>query len=162
VLQGREYLKKEKEDHTPQPVTIRLPAACHVYSVRDGKYLGQRKEIETAIEPAVAQLYALLPWRVVSVEAGNLRKEYRCGEKVECEISVRTSPAAKAIHVVHVEVLSPNGKPYKEYSRNMSCAGGKGLTSFRLALNDPVGKWKVILTDVATGTRGEREFAVKR
>lgn len=161
LLRGREYLSKATENHTPDPVTVRLPGAYHVYSIREGRYLGQQKVIETTLEPAVARLFALFPWKVEAVGVAKIRREYRCGEKVECEISVRTSPAVKAPHVFRLEVLSPKGKAYREYSRNVYCAEGKGTASFRLALNDPAGSWRVVVRDVATGVRVERGFLVK-
>ena len=67
ILQGREYIK-DKDKDIGRPVTITLPAKSHVYSVREGKYLGYIDTIATTIESAVAKLYALLPCKVKDLE----------------------------------------------------------------------------------------------
>ncbi|MBI4024186.1 MAG: beta-galactosidase trimerization domain-containing protein [Verrucomicrobia bacterium] len=155
ILQGREYLRKEKEDHTPAPATIGLPRKYHVYSVRDGNYLGFVDKIETTIEPAVAKLYALLPGTIKTVDVRGLEKIYHPGQEVKCEIL--TSPKLAIPHVFHIEVTNPTGQVHREYTRNVYGKSGEPVTvAFPFALNDSLGKWKVVVTEVASGIRGER------
>ncbi|MFH0796466.1 MAG: beta-galactosidase [Candidatus Omnitrophota bacterium] len=161
ILQGREYLKKANEDHTPQAVTVQLPGTYHVYSVRDNHYLGFVNKIDTVILPAVAKLYALLPCKVNGLTLENIEKEYTPGMEVKYSIRAATLPAVLIPQVAHVEVTAPGGRPYKEYGRNLSLPSGKGEGSFSLALNDPAGEWRIIVTDVATGIKTERIFKVK-
>lgn len=161
LLQGREYIRKQKEDHTPRPVKIQLPGKYHVYSVRDGRYLGFTDVIQAGIEPAVAKLYALLPSAINAVELTGIMKQYNLGTEVSYQIGVKSSPDIATPHVFHLEIRRPDGSVHREYTRNLSAPAGKGQGSFRLALNDPKGIWTIVATDVASGVKVARKFEVR-
>ncbi|MBI4027604.1 MAG: hypothetical protein HY360_21640 [Verrucomicrobia bacterium] len=158
LLQGREYIQPE---NPAVPVRIVLPSKSHVYSVREGKYLGELKEIETAIEPAVAKLYALLPCRTRSLRIDGMQKAYEPGSMVAYELDANAPPNAPLPHVFCVVISQPDGRLYREYSRNLYAPDGKGRGEFQIALNDMTGRWKMLVTDVATGIKAERKFTVK-
>jgi len=161
LLQGREFVTKEKEDHAPRPVRIVLPGKYHVYSVRDKRYLGFTDSLQTGIEPAVVKLYALLPCAINAVELTGVMKQYNRGTGVSYQIGVKSSPDIATPHVFHLEIRRPDGSVYREYTRNLSAPAGKGQGSFRLALNDPKGVWTIVATDVASGVNIARKFEVQ-
>ena len=161
ILQGREYVRKQDENHAPVPVTIELPRRAHVYSVREGEYLGHRDRIETGIAPAVAKLYALLPCKIVSVAVDGMSDQYAAGEDVTYTLDVSAEPRADIPRVFRVEIERPDGSVYREYCRNIHAAGGAARGAFRLALNDPPGRWRITARDVASGTSAERVFGVR-
>ncbi|MBI4026905.1 MAG: hypothetical protein HY360_18110 [Verrucomicrobia bacterium] len=98
-----------------------MAGKCHcaaktdrVYSVRDGAYLGYTDAIAAAIEPAVAQLYALLPAEVGEVRIEGLKKSHRCGEKAECKLRAQVRPDVVMPHVFHMEVRTPQGQAHRQ------------------------------------------------
>ena len=107
ILQGREYVRKQDEDHTPVPVTIELPDRFHVYDVRTGTYLGRTDRIATGIAPAVAKLYALLPCRVAALSVTGISDVYETGATVDYAVSSATLPAAGIPQVFRVDVRPP-------------------------------------------------------
>jgi len=52
-----------------------------------------------------------------------------------------------------MKVYRPDGTLAREYSENLEAKGGAAEASFHLALNDPVGAWKLVATDAASGGR---------
>ena len=54
-------------DFKPYPVTVRFPRKAHLYDLRRGAYLGQTDSLDTNLSYE-AQLYAMLPYRVESVQ----------------------------------------------------------------------------------------------
>lgn len=158
ILQGREYIKNKEQD-TARPVTITLPGRYHVYSVRDKKYLGYTKSIETMIESAVPELYALLPARTVGLSTNGLKNNYVRGSFVR--YTIRADSTANVPHVFHIEVYRPDGRVYKEYGSNLYAEKGKVNGAFYLALNDTSGNWRMVICDVATGVRTVVKFTVK-
>ena len=160
ILQGREYVRKQDEDHTPVPVTIELPQRFHVYDVRQGRYVGHTDRIETGIEPAVAKLYALLPCRVESISVTGVDDVYESGATVDYAVRSATLPAAGISQVFRVDVSTPEAGVYREYGRTLYACKGEALGAFTLALNDLPGTWTVRVTDVATGTTNEKTFSV--
>jgi hypothetical protein len=161
LLQGREFVRAASEPHDPVPVTLHLPRRAHVYSVRDGKDLGETDTIETGIEPAVAKLYALLPRAAGSPTVAGMQDAYDRGGRVAYAIAGGATGQPGIAQVFRIEVKRPDGTPYKEYGRNLYAAKGQAEDAFTLALNDPVGDWTLTVTDVATGKAARKTFTVK-
>jgi hypothetical protein len=59
-----------------------------------------------------------------------------------------------------VELLGPDGKPRRHYSRNVLLDKLKGVVTLDLALNDPAGRWQIRVTDVASGKSAATGFRV--
>ena len=137
-----------------------LPRKAHVYSVRDGKDLGETDTIQTGIEPAVAKLYAILPCRVESLSVSGISDVYERGAAVDYTVSSETLPASGIPQVFRVEVSSPGVGVYKEYCRTLYAPKGEAQGAFTLALSDSPGKWTILVTDVATRTTAEKTFSV--
>ena len=162
LLQGREYLGSQGARPQPRPVRIALPSGSHVYDVRKGEYLGSTDSIATAIEPAVAKLFALLPSPVTQVAVKAVKPTYQRGESMQYQVAVSTNSGAVPPLAVRLDVLRPDGTTYEEYSKNLLTQNGKTQGSFTLALNDPTGPWKISARSVATGHRGAVSFEVER
>jgi hypothetical protein len=63
-------------------------------------------------------------------------------------------------HVVHVDVLDPQGTPMPQYSGNLLAPGGHAARQIPLALNDPAGQWTIRVHDVLSGQTETRTLAV--
>lgn len=136
------------------PVTIDFGQRSHLYDVRQGKYLGLRAKVSTKIASGIAQLYALLPYRVQGVTVA-ASKECQAGEPLHITVRVTAVGATPGTHVVHVEAIGPDGQARAHYASNAKLHNGAGTLSVPTALNDPKGRWKLGIRDVATGVSGE-------
>ena len=145
-----------------QRATLEIDEPAFVYDVRAGRQVGAERIAawEVALSRGRPQLFALLPYRVTSLEA-EASEQARLGEAVPLRVAVGVEPGEPAYHVVHVDVFAPGSeKPHREYSQNIDCPGGEGEATIPLALNDPEGPWRLEFKDAATGTRTESEVRV--
>ena len=85
----------------------------------------------------------------------------KAGGDLVADIKVEVSEGKAGHHVFHVEVLPPAGKARWFMKRNVPAPGGKLNFVFRMAENDPLGKWTLRVTDVMTGTTAERDFMLE-
>ena len=140
------------------PIQVELPAESFVYDIRKGKPRGRVRVIEDTILEGDAKLYALLPYRVVALDV----KATGCpqGASVRYSVRVRTEGATPEVHAFRVEVTTPSGNPARHYGQNLVARHGSAEAEFQTALNDPVGKWTLRATDVATGVTASASFAL--
>ncbi|MDD5598929.1 MAG: hypothetical protein PHV82_13360, partial [Victivallaceae bacterium] len=75
------------------------------------------------------------------------------------EFAVSLAGAVKS--AIKIKVLSPEGKDVRYYSKTIPLQNGSGAGSFRTALNDQAGQWKVIAKDVITGFETEQYFELE-
>ena len=166
IVQG---LPRDTTDYTnllaqplgPKPVTVTFPRKAFVYDVRQGLFLGEMNSVVVMLQPGVAKLYALLPYKVASVGVIAPLTPTRLGNPVQCNVLVSAGNAKVGTHCLHVTVLDPTGKARDEYASNVLVPGGKGLVRFTPALNDPPGIWKVTVRDVVTGSKSSASVAVQ-
>ena len=62
-------------------------------------------------------------------------------------------PMAAAAHMLRFEVLDPSGRPASSMSETVRVPPEGGSWHLPLALNDPVGTWQVLATDIMSGRR---------
>jgi len=147
------------EDAPAEAHRVDFAREAHVYDVRERRYLGKVDHVESpAGRPRVA-LYALLPEAVSEVKVKAPRAAAR-GAEVEYRASVNTT-ARSCRHVFAVHVYGPDGKLWHMYGANLDARRGTAGGAFRLAWNDPVGEWRVVASDAASGVAGEARFAVE-
>ncbi|MDD2706692.1 MAG: beta-galactosidase trimerization domain-containing protein [Verrucomicrobiae bacterium] len=154
------YVAGEAAPLNGNPGILELKEKKHVYDMRLGKYLGHTDRIKTMIEPAKALMFALLPYKVegVKVRMPNLIGQ---GEifKFDAEIEGASRPG---LHVFHADLVSPEGEKVPCYGDNFIGHDGKVEGKIHLALNEPVGEWKFLLKDVATGITATGTFVVEK
>jgi len=143
-------------DQRTEQASAMLPEIGHLYDVRARRYLGETDRIDMALTTGIAQLYAVLPYRVrgVSVEAP---AEARVGRTLSVGVKVEAGNAHVGNHVVHIELTREGEGAIKPYARNVVTADGAGSVDFPLPLNAPAGRWLLTVTDVISGkveTRG--------
>ncbi len=154
---GMDYTNEEAELPAPTDVTVTLPMKAHVYDVRAGEYIGHRSELETQLQPGIAHLYALLPYRIdeVDIAAPN---EASADERVTYAVQLSTDTGTPAPHIVRVSVLGPDGEQRAWYADNLQVEGGRAHGQFRFALDDTPGTWTIRAREIATGRTAEREI----
>ena len=139
--------------------TVRLDAPAYVYDLREKKAYGKVPAFTVALGAAQAKFIAALPYDVgdVSVAVGDVA----AGEMAKVTVKVGLPSDAKDCHPVLVEVFTPDGKRSRLYSGVCDAKGGSGEYSFRTALNDPAGSWRIVATDYVTGKTAVATLSVR-
>jgi hypothetical protein len=75
-------------------------------------------------------------------------------------VTLDTGGVKPGFHVVHVEVIGPDGTPCPWYGQNVNVADAQGEGRFVLALNDIGGHWQLRLRDAGTGVTGRAQLDV--
>ena len=101
-----------------------------------------------ALDPYEASLFALsaepLPELRVSAPVRAAR-----GETALVGFTLAGTPAA--VHLLHIDVLDPAGKPVFAYSGNLRAPAGRAQRLVPFAHNDPAGRWQIRVRDVLSG-----------
>ena len=151
-------LKNEEIEARTSEMTVQLDKAYHVYDARTKKYHGITRSIRDSIRTAEPKLYALLPVAVSGVMIAAerpARRGARFGYKVVVDAGEGVNP------IVVMRVYRPDGTLAREYSENLEAKGGAAAAGFHLALNDPVGLWKLVAIDVASGKQATLAFTLQ-
>lgn len=140
------------------PLRLNLPGRFHVYDLIGGKMLGETDRLELTLDGVTPTILAIapapLPEPVLSAPS-----RLRQGETGRLRITwTDASPAA--LHVVHLEITDPAGRLLRHYSANLFARGPFVTHRLPLALNDPVGIWRVRATDVISGRAVEATIDV--
>ena len=140
--------------------TVKLDVPAYVYDLRAKKACGKVSEFAVSLEAAQAKFFAALPYEVgnVSVAVDNIT----LGTMAKVSVNVVLPHGARACHPVSVEVFRPDGKRSRLYSGVCDAKGGLGEYSFRTALNDPVGCWRIVATDYVTGRMAVASMMVEK
>lgn len=144
----------------PEPAKIKLNEKAHIYDVLDGKYLGYGDEINTEFTWIRPKLYSLLAHKTQPPDVEMNSDSIAPGKEVKVKVGIK-GDGELGDHVLRVEIFYPDGKLYAPYCRNLLACGGKAEFSFNTALNDPAGKYKLVVKDVTTGQKSERAFSIK-
>ena len=147
----------------PQKARLSMDDAAFVYDVRQGRQIRRDKikQWDVDISRGRPLLFALLPYRVTALSVrGN--KRAHAGETVSLGVAVHVHEGKPQRHVVHVDVFPPGAeRPHRQYSHNIDCEKGEGRTTLPFALNDPVGPWRIVCTDAATGVSATHHLKLK-
>lgn len=144
--------RRAAEREPDSPITVRAPRTGHVYDMFTGRYLGKKMEWQMTVAPADVQLFSILPYQVTSLAVRCPRKTVRRGGVVRGEVGVvigdsREKPVR---HVIHLEVIRPDGGAVRYLAQNLETKNGSADFSIPLALNEPSGEYTLVFTDVAT------------
>lgn len=151
----RDYRGGEKQE----PLKITFPRQTHLYDIREKSYLGKISETQTQIAPGCAKIYALLPYQVKDIEI-NATDNIKAGQKFDYQFQLTATADKLANHVVRIEIYNPKGKLIKHYSRNELTKAGFFKGSFKSALNDSAGTWKLKAIDIISKISSEKTFSI--
>ncbi len=131
-----------------ESVFIRFPRKYHIYDVRSKHYFGFTDTIETTIKSGEPKLYASLPYEVRGISISTVSKSVR-GKKIDVNIAI--IPKKSGPHSAIVQIEYPDGSKPEFLHGVVYLPKGKGKFSFVPAVNAPIGKWKVHITDCISG-----------
>jgi hypothetical protein len=163
--------KRQTRTEPDHEIVVHAPRPGHVYDMLRGKYLGQRSQWKVRVAPAEVQLFSILPYRVAAVRSSAVRRPVRSsavrrpwaerGGEIRGTVAVDTGGAKAVRHVIHLEVVRPDGQAVRYLARNLETVGGQAPFTLPLALNEPPGIYTLHFTDVATGTKATVRVDVK-
>ena len=67
------------------------------------------------------------------------------------QVGVKTASSPADVDIFHVDVMDPEGNRSIVYSGNLNAPRGIGMKSIPFAVNDPPGKWTVVVHDLLSG-----------
>ena len=85
----------------------------------------------------------------------------RRGQDVSLPVSLVTTDGGTDPHVLRLDVTQPDGEPSSIYSKDVRLKSSGGSITIPFALNDQVGKWRIRICDVATGTATTAEIILQ-
>ncbi len=137
--------------------TFRFPVKGHLYDLRAGKYLGEGNSVKAAVPHGGAAVFGVYPYKVEKVTIA-APATVKGGTDLKADLAVKVSNGTAGKHVFHVEVVPPQGEVRFFMTRNLTAENGKAQLVYRMAENDPAGKWTLRLTDAMTGLSAEKTF----
>ena len=140
---------------------LQLREPRHVYDARRAEYLGHGTQFPMKFTvDKLAAVYSILPYKVKALQVTPPAQPIRQGQAAEFRVAVRTEGQEPGRHVIRVDVIGPDGRAVDVHSYNLTAKKGVGTALVHLGFNEPVGNWKLVLRDVASGVRAEQTFKV--
>ncbi|MGD0094123.1 MAG: hypothetical protein ABSE73_29795, partial [Planctomycetota bacterium] len=153
--------KRRALDEPDAAAVVHAPKPGHVYDMLAGKYLGEQKDWRVPLRPADVQVFSVLPYAVQGLHAALEADAAARGAAIRGSVAVDTGGAKPARHVIHLEVVRPDGQAARYLSVNLETAAGTAKFAVPLALNEAPGEYQLRFTDVATGTAMTARVVVK-
>jgi hypothetical protein len=132
------------------PAILKLKQKRHVYDVRKRSYLGEVDRIPVTLDPMEPLLLYALPKPIPDFSIAVPAKPVPRGGMLDLEINLPRGTTAQYLFKVWLE--TPDGKTLEPFVRK-KWGSEKCRAAFRIAHNDPSGKWKVNVREVVSGRR---------
>lgn len=157
-----EYLTLEKNSYEfekyPIPAKILLDRESDVYDVRAAKRVGFTSQIPITLNGLGCYVYALLPYRAETF-AVDIPDRAERGGQATVSMQLRVKDGVPGPHTVRVDVYRPTGKRlWPMYKQELG--NGRAQVAIPIALNEELGKWTIVATDVTTGRSVTRPVTV--
>jgi hypothetical protein len=145
----------------PLPAHVALPSRCHVYDLRDQRYLGQTTEIDARLRWGRASFYLALPYRVGELNVNLSSRRPQPGEVITAALGLDVPARAKETFAVHVEVLDPDGQEMLWGRQVVLLEGSRGEVRVARAFNDKPGAWRLRATELFSNQTVEARWTVQ-
>jgi hypothetical protein len=147
-----------KDRKGSQSIRITLEDEKTVYDVRRRRQVGSGSSFAVEIEPAIPRLFAFVDGQVakLQLEAPSVAS---FGEEVR--VDFRVDGVENYRSVATVAVTDSRGREIPYYGGNVDIIGSEGRHSFRPALNDEAGSWRVLVTDTISGVAAEATVRIE-
>jgi len=138
-------------------VNISWPAAISTYDVRGKRDLGATDKVQMTLEPWSPLIFTRAPQPIPPLRV-ETPSELKPGIPLVITLRSEAPLPGGVFRVVRLEFMTPEGRPYELYARNVRLESTPHLEHFNLAYNDPKGPWKVNAYDLMTGGATEATF----
>jgi len=140
-----------------EPFTLVLRQPFWTSNMLSDQPSQQNRVLEGTLDPVTPTLFALRSLKS-PLPVATAPEDLKAGQALKLEI--QPGPGAdQAARVYGVRVLGPDGVEREHYSGAWHAPEGKLTVHIPLALNDPVGRWTLLVRDVVTGL--ESKIVVK-
>jgi hypothetical protein len=156
VALQRDYLPQPASD-SPETVVLTLPRPFNVYDIKAKQALGNTDRLEVELGPVEPVLLTLSEKPLAPPSIAGPRSAH-LGETAELHIGAG-SPAQR--HVVHLDVMDPQGGTVAGYSGNLLFADAVTAKLLPLAVNDRTGHWTLRARDVLSGETATAQLQVE-
>ncbi len=136
----------ESEGESAVKARVTLPAARHVYDLRNHTYLGRQESFEAEVIPSRATFFALLPDEAPPIRL-SLAERATPGDVVTAKLSV---PGLAGLHAVRIEATAPDGSSADWLDKVLLVSREGAEVALPIALNDPPGEWTIDAIDLYT------------
>jgi len=133
---------------------VKPPPGTVAYDARAHRLLGSGPTTMTQERSPAVLVFT--PQKVAGVRLAATPSVKR-GQQADFEAQVR--PHIET--VVRLRTTGPDGEPRPWYDVNVTIKDGRGRAAFRPALNDAVGEWTFVATDVVSGATAAAKVSVK-
>ncbi len=139
---------------------VTFPQARYVYDCRKGEALGKHREVRATLVGGQARVYCLSPKPLLAPRLALAGGGVKPGGAVAYTVALPGGSDARK-QLVRLTVLRPDGSEYGDYARNLLLGSKAFSGSFRLALNDPPGKWRVVARDLCSSQKATAALTVR-
>jgi hypothetical protein len=145
-------------------VSLRLQTPKLVYDLREHRLLGHTSRVTGTLVAGEPLIYALrdIPAAPPIIEShGKATPTVSPGEVVTFDLRLDERPRQQIpSSAVHVEVRDPHGKTLDYYGTNLVIGAETVPFSVPLALNDPLGRWRVTVREPFAHHTAAADFVV--
>jgi hypothetical protein len=142
----------------PVDVTVTLPSSAWIYDARSGKPLGENRDMRVTVMPYEPVILVAVPRPLPKLQVAAPARARR-GSVATFGITAAATQAAT--HVIHVDVLDPQGNRLLAYGGNLLAPRGSAAKAIPLAVNDPAGDWTIRIRDLLSGQTETRTLVVE-
>ncbi|MGH9450497.1 MAG: beta-galactosidase trimerization domain-containing protein [Terriglobia bacterium] len=142
------------------PVTVAWRGAMQTYDIRGGKDLGQTNKCEAVLDAWSPLVFTRAPQPAPKfvIEAP---AQVQAGTPLRVTLKGNATVPEGAFRIFRLELVTPDGRPYELYARNVLAKSIPHTETIPLAHNDPPGHWLVKARDVMTGNVFQQGFTLQ-
>jgi len=159
-IPGHDHGDRDIDKFQPVEFTVGLPRRSHLYNMRTGEYLGLHDHVQHTEDGVTAFMLAALPYRLRDIDiAPPSRSPAQRSQTITVQARVRIEGDGPiGLHVLHLQLIDPNGQPAAWYRNNVVARNGECTLKVPFALNAPLGEWRLLVRDAATGVTGHLDL----
>lgn len=159
-----EYLTLEKNSYEceqyPVEGLIKLDRKYEVTNSRTAEHLGYVDTIPVTLNGLGCYVFTLLPYRVKAFSA-DVPRSVKRGEEIGVQMDVSVVEGDPGPHTLRVDVFRPDGQRLWPMHK-LETVDGQATVTIPIALNEGLGKWRVVATDVTSGRKVEKEVRIRK
>ena len=144
-------------------LVVTPPTPGHIYDLKSNEYLGRQERFEVSFPLEDTAAYASVPYRIQQptltlTSAPSSTKL----PTIHCLARIRPDEAANEKHVIKFRIFAPEGSEWRDFAATKTTMNGKATHVFKLPINAPEGKWKVVAREALSGLENAAETNIIR
>jgi len=142
----------------PRTLQLSFGSTSCAYDPRGKRSLGCGTAVTVNMAPYEPTIIALSPAPIPKIQISLAETAHR-GETTDIKLS-RPEISPDAVQVFHIDVIAPDGTAQRHYGETLRSTDGTAIKRLALALNDPPGPWRIVVTDAISGAVQEAALFV--